>query len=220
MFEKKSYAILGLGIFGSTIARVLSDSNHDVIAIDRDITCVDRVSEYVVNAVQADITDIDQLRSIGVQDVDVAVVATGSHLEDSIMAVLNLKELGVPYVVAKAKNRKYMNILEKVGADRVVRPEKEMGERVAKQLLSTNIIDLIDIDDDYSVIEIAALPDWQNRSLKDLNLRKNFGINVLGIRKNPKAHLSISPDADYVISEQDRLLIIADKKKFAELNLD
>ena len=220
MSEKKSYAILGLGIFGSTIARVLSDSNHDVIAIDRDITCVDRVSEYVVNAVQADITDIDQLRSIGVQDVDVAVVATGSHLEDSIMAVLNLKELGVPYVVAKAKNRKYMNILEKVGADRVVRPEKEMGERVAKQLLSTNIIDLIDIDDDYSVIEIAALPDWQNRSLKDLNLRKNFGINVLGIRKNPKAHLSISPDADYVICEQDRLLIIADKKKFAELNLD
>lgn len=220
MSERKSYAILGLGIFGSTIARVLSDSNHDVIAIDKDIICVDRVSEFVVNSVQADITNIDQLRSIGVQDVDVAVVATGSHLEDSVMAVLNLKELGVPYVVAKAKNRKYMTILEKVGADRVVRPEKEMGERVAKQLLSTNILDLIDIDEEYSVMELAAQPGWVGNSLKNLHLRNDYGINVLGIRKSPKAHLSISPSADYVIEKDDTLLVIAEKKKFASLNLE
>ena len=220
MAERKSYAILGLGIFGSTIARVLSKSNHDVIAIDKDISCVDRVSEFVVNAVQADITDLDQLRSIGVQDVDCAVVATGSHLEDSIMAVLNLKELGVPYVDAKAKNRKYLTILEKVGADRVVRPEKEMGERVAKQLLSSNIIDLIDIDNEYSVIEIAAPKNFQGKTLKELDLRQNYGINVLGIRKQPNAPLTISPDADYKIEEKDCLLIIADKEKFNSLHLE
>lgn len=216
--KNKSFAILGLGIFGSTISKALSDYNYEVIAADRDITCVDRVAEFVTNAVQIDITDVDQLRAIGVADCDVAVVATGSHLEDSIMAIMNLKELGVPYIVAKAKNKKYMNILEKIGADRVIRPEKEMGERVAKQLVSSNIVDLIDIDDEYSIVEIIAPEAWTNKSLKVLNLRVNYGINILGVRKRPGEHLSISPDADYMIEKNDRLLVIADNEVFKKFD--
>lgn len=216
--KNKSYAILGLGVFGSTISKALSDYNYEVIAIDRDITCVDRVAEFVTNAVQVDITDIDQLRAIGVADCDCAVVATGSHLEDSIMAIMNLKELGVPYIVAKAKNKKYMNILEKIGADRVIRPEKEMGERVAKQLVSSNIVDLIDIDEEYSIVEIIAPEAWTNKTLKELNLRVNYGINILGVRKRPGEHLSISPDADYIIEKNDRLLVIADNVVFKKFD--
>ncbi|SKA01693.1 potassium channel family protein [Anaerorhabdus furcosa] len=216
--KSKTYAILGLGIFGSTIAKALSDYNYEIIAIDRDITCVDRIAEFATNAVQADITDIDQLRSIGIQDVDVAVVATGSHLEDSIMAIMNLRELGVPYILAKAKNKKYMQIFEKIGADRVIRPEKEMGERVAKQLISRNIVDLIDIDQEYSVVEIIAPESWTNKSLKNLNLRANYGINILGIRKKPGEHLSISPDAEYIIEPNDRLLVIADNAVFKKFD--
>ena len=136
------------------MAKTLSEYGYDVIGIDTDISCVDRVSDFVTQAVQADFTDIDQLRSIGVEDVDVAVIATGSKLEASVMAVLHLKELGVPFILAKAKNKVYMQILLKVGADRVVRPEKEMGERVAKSLLSQNIIDMVDIDEDYSMMEL------------------------------------------------------------------
>ncbi|MEG0176708.1 potassium channel family protein [Anaerorhabdus sp.] len=216
--KTKTYAILGLGIFGSTISKTLSDYNYEVIAVDSDITCVDRVAEYVTNAVQADITDIEQLRAIGIQDCDVAVVATGSHLEDSIMAIMNLKELGVPYILAKAKNKKYMQIFEKIGADRVIRPEKEMGERVAKQLVSKNIVDLIDIDSEYSVVEIIAPEIWVGKPLKDLNLRAKYGINILGIRKKPKEHLSISPNADYVIELDDRLLVIADNTVFKKFD--
>ena len=214
MAEMKQYVILGLGIFGSTIAKTLSPYNHEVIAIDKDLACVDRVSDFVTQAIQADFTDIDQLRAIGIQDCDAAVVATGSHLEESIMGVMNLRELGIPFIMAKAKNKKYMQILQKIGADYVVRPEKEMGERVAKKLVSRNIIDLIDIDDDYSIVEIAAPAKWVGKTLKALELRTNYGINVLGIRKNPKEHLSISPDAFYTIETNDQLLVIADNKIF------
>lgn len=106
MSEMKQYVILGLGIFGSTIAKTLSQYNHEVIAIDKDLACVDRVSDFVTQAIQADFTDIDQLRAIGIQDCDAAVVATGSHLEESIMGVMNLRELGIPFIMAKAKNKK------------------------------------------------------------------------------------------------------------------
>ena len=220
MANRKSYAILGLGVFGSTIAKTLSMFNYDVIAIDRDMVCVDRLSDDVSSAIQADITDIDQLRAAGVSDVDCAIVATGTHLEDSIMAVMSLKELGIPYVVAKAKNKKYMQILEKVGADRVIRPEKEMGVRVAKQLVSSNIVDLIDVDDEYSLIEIIAPKAWVNSTLSNLDLRGKFGVNIIGIRKSPTAKLSISPGANYIIEPTDILVIIVEKTKFEKITLE
>jgi len=212
--KQKTYAILGLGVFGSTIAKTLSEFNCEVIGIDKEISCVERVSEFATQAVQADFTDIDQLRAIGIEDVDVAVVATGSRLEESILAILHLKELGVPYILAKAKNKTYMQILLKIGADRVVRPEKEMGERVAKSLLSRNVIDLVDIDDEYSLMEMHPPKAWIGKSLKNLDLRGCFGINVLGVRKSPLERLSISPDADYVINGDDRLLVIVDNNEF------
>lgn len=218
--SRKSYAVLGLGVFGSTIATTLASFDYDVIAVDLDNSCVERVLDDVTSAVVADITDIDQLKAIGIGDVDCAIVATGTHLEDSIMAIMNLKELNVPYIVAKAKNKKYMQILERVGADRVIRPEKEMGVRVAKQLVSPNIVDLIDIDNKYSVIEILAPNNWVNNTLAKLNLRNRFGVNVLGVRKSIAAPLSISPSADYLIEADDRLLVIASKEKFDTLGIN
>lgn len=212
--KQKIYAVLGLGIFGSTVAKTLSEFNYDVIALDKDISCVDRASDFVTEAVQVDFTDIEQLRAIGVGDVDVAVVATGARLEESIMAIMNLRELGVPYILAKAKNKTYREILLKIGADKVVRPEKEMGERVAKQLLSRNVVDMIDIDDNYSIVEMVPPRKWVGSSLKTLDLRNNYGINVLGIRKAQGARLSISPGPDYVIEETDQLLVIADTAVF------
>lgn len=212
--KQKTYAILGLGIFGSTIAKTLSEYNCEVIGIDKDISCVERVSEFATQAVQADFTDIDQLRAIGVEDADVAVVATGSRLEESIMAILNLKELGVPYILAKAKNKMYMQILLKIGADKVVRPEKEMGERVAKTLLSRNVIEMVDIDDEYSIMELHAPRNWVGKALIDLELRTKYGVNILGIRKHPGESLKISPAADYIIEPDDQLLVIVQNDEF------
>lgn len=215
--KRKTFAILGLGIFGSTMAKTLSEYGYDVIGMDRDIANVERVSEFVTQAVQGDFTDIDQLRSAGIQDVDVAVVATGSLLEASVMAILHLKELGVPFILAKAKNKVYMQILLKVGANKVVRPEKEMGERVAKSLMSQNIIDMVDIDEDYSMMELNAPADWVGQPLKDLDLRSKFGVNVLGVRATENAKLNLGISGDYVIGEEDHLLVIVENNKFETL---
>ncbi len=210
--SQQQFAVLGLGIFGSTVAKTLSEYNCEVLAIDKDLKCVDRVAEYVTQAIQSDITDKEQLRLAGVQDCDVAIVATGSHLEESVMAIINLKELGVPYIIAKAKNKRYMQIFSRVGADRVVRPEKEMGEQVAKSILSRNIIDMIDIDSEFSILEVKAPLKWVGRSLKELDVRNRYGVNVIGIRKHADLRLSISPDADYVIEAEDHMMVIADVK--------
>ena len=139
----KQYVVLGLGVFGSTIAKTLSQFEQEVLAIDKDVECVERVADFVTKAVVGDITDKDFLADLGISEFDVGIVAIGDHLEESILGVMNLKELGVNYIVAKAKNKRFMQVLEKVGADRVVRPEKEMGLKIARNLLRKNITDLI-----------------------------------------------------------------------------
>ena len=193
---RKQYAVLGLGVFGSSVAKTLSLYDCEVLALDVDIKCVNRIADIVTQAMQCDITDLDQLRSSGVGDCDVAIVGMGNHLEETVLAIINLKELGVPYIVAKAKNKRYMQIFTTVGADRIVRPEKEMGKQVAKSLLSNNIVEI----------------------LRELDARRRFGINVLGIRRPQDQKLSLAPDADYIIDACDHLVIIADGNTIAGLD--
>lgn len=213
--SKRQYVVLGLGIFGSTIAKKLSTYNCEVIALDNDMKCVSRMADIVTQAMHCDITDIEQLRECEISDCDVAIVSMGSHLEESVMAILNLKELGIPYIVAKAKNKRYMQIFLSVGANKVVRPEKEMGEQVAKGLLGSNIVDLIDLDSNYSVIEIPTPKKWVGKSIIELNLRKNYGINVIGIRNR---FLDVCPDPQYQILPEDHLVVIVDEKGMDKLN--
>lgn len=209
-YTDRQYAVLGLGIFGSTVAKTLSRYNCDVIAVDSDIKCVNRMADIVTQAMQCDITDIDQLRAAGIQDCDVAVVSMGNHLEQSVMAIINLKELGIPYIVAKAKNKRYMQIFSKIGANKVVRPEKEMGEQVAKGILGKNIIDIIDLDSEYSVVEIPAPKEWTGKTLIDLNLRRKYGINVIGIRNHVTGDLNVCPEPECTIEKDDHIVLIAD----------
>lgn len=216
--QKKQYAVLGLGVFGSTVAKTLSQYDCEVLALDNDIKCVNRLADIVTQAMQCDITDIDQLRTSGISECDVAIVGMGNHLEETVLAIINLKELGVPYVVAKAKNKRYMQIFANVGADRVVRPEKEMGRQIAKSLLSNNIVEMLDIDNDYSVVEIEAPFSWVGKSLKDLDARRRYGINVLGIRRPQTKKLSLTPDADYIIDACDHLVVVADSETFSHLD--
>lgn len=209
-YQNRQYAVLGLGIFGSTVAKTLSKYNAEVIAVDIDQKCVNRMADVVTQAMQCDITDIDQLRAAGIQDCDVAVVSMGNHLEQSVMAIINLKELGIPYIVAKAKNKRYMQIFSKIGANKVVRPEKEMGEQVAKGILGKNIIDIINLDSEYSVVEIPAPKEWTGKTLIDLNLRRKYGINVIGIRNHVTGDLNVCPEPECTIEKDDHIVLIAD----------
>lgn len=216
----KQYLVLGLGIFGSTVAKTLSEYGHEVLAVDQDITCVDRVAPMVSQAVQADMTNIEQLRVIGAGEFDVAIIGTGSDLENTLLAVLNLRELGVPYIVAKAKNKTAMKILETMGVDRVVRPEKEIGERVAKSLLSYNISDLISVDDKYSIVELIAPKAWIGRSLRQLELRSQYGINVIGIRSAHEKTTDVAFTPEFVLKQDDHLLVIAETVVLERLDHD
>lgn len=215
--SNRQYIVLGLGVFGSTVAQTLSKYNCEVIAIDKDIECVQRIADVVTQSVKGDITNLELLRSAGAEDCDVGIVAVGSHLEESIMAVLNLKELGVPFILAKAKNGQYKQILEKVGADKVVRPEKEMGVIAAKGVLNSNVVDMVDLDSNYSVMEIKAPVSWINKSLIDIDVRNKYGINILGIRHSD-GHLDIIPDPNYEIVKDDRLLVVSDINAVSEFD--
>lgn len=214
MKQRKTYLVLGLGIFGSTISKELVKYNQDVIAIDSNMELVEDISDSVTHAVCCDFQDIDQLIAVGIDNVDVAIVATGSHLEASIFAIMNLKQLGIPFVLAKAKDDVYGEILKKVGADKIIMPEKETGMKVSRSLLAWNIVDLFDLDKDYSIMEIKVPNSWVNKTLIDLNLRKSFGMNVIGIRSVGNSHLSINPSPSYKIQGDDQFLVVADKDIF------
>lgn len=207
--KNKQYVVLGLGVFGSTVAKTLSEFGCEVLAIDKNPECVQRISEFTTKAVVGDITDFQFLSNLGIDEFDVGVVAIGNHLEESLLGVLNLKEIGVPYIIAKAKNKRFQAILKKIGADRIVRPEKEMGERVARSLLHKNITDLVELDDQYSIVEMSVPQAWVGHSLNDLDLRKNYGINILG-RRNKETHdLELYIDPHYMIQLEDHFIMIA-----------
>jgi trk system potassium uptake protein TrkA len=219
------FAVIGLGGFGLTVARTLAEAGCQVIAIDIDQEQLRQVEEYVTYAVQLDAGDRRALEEVGVAQVDTAVVAIGSNFEASIMATLNLKELGVPLVICKAVTPRQGKILERVGADRVVFPEQDLGRRLAQTLTSPTIFDHIELSPDYSIEEIRPPADFVGKSLRDLDLRARFGLNVIGIRRekkeprlgSPLKELDIAPTADAVIREGDTLLVIGPNSSFEEL---
>ncbi len=216
--SKKTFLVLGLGIFGSTIAKQLYNHDQDVIAVDKDMSCVERISNRVSHAAVCDFTDINQLKALGVDNVDVAIIGVGSELEESVLATMNLKELKIPYIVAKARNKKYAEILLKLGVDRVVNPDKEIGIRTAKTLLASNIVDLIEVDDFYNIVEIKVNPNWVGKNLIELDLRRNYNINVLGIRPSKDERLMLNLDPNVALKEDSQLLIIADHEILQKLD--
>lgn len=219
MAGRKTFVILGLGIYGSTLAEDLVKYNHDVIAVDKDMACVERIADSVSNAICLDFTDIEQLRAVGAADADVGIIATSSHLEEAIIGVMNLKELGVHYIVCKAKNKKYAEILSKIGANKTVMVEKESARREAKQLSSSDILDLYEIDAKHTVLDMNVKKSWIGKSIIELNLRNKLNINVIGIKRNNVLSLNFDPSKP--LKENDVLLVVADNDIFKKLdNID
>lgn len=216
MSKRKTYVILGLGVFGSTLARDLSLYNQDVIAIDRDMEAVERVSEFVANSVCLDFTDPDELKAAGVDGADVAIVATGSLLEESVLGILNLKDLGIPKIIAKAKNSRFSEVFRKIGADVVVSPEKEIARKYAKQLVSGDILELFDIDSTHSIFDMNVKKEWIGKDLITLNLRARLNLNVIGVRRD--GILNLSPDPKDPFREGDQVLVIGDNDMFKKID--
>lgn len=206
----KSYVVIGLGRFGSEVAKQLYKHGCEVMAMDVSNKLVQEISNYVTHAVVSDCRDKEVLKALGVKDFDCAIVAIGDDLSASVLATMNLKELGVPYIVCKAKDETHCHVLEKLGADRVVVPEKENAARLAKSLSSPNVLDYIELSEDYGIAEVPAPKVWQSKSLRELNVRAKLGVNIIAVRS--EGEIIVSPAADYVIREGNVVVVLGDTK--------
>lgn len=211
----KQFAVIGCGRFGSSVARSLFSLGYDVLAIDQDEEKIQEISDSVTHAVQADVIDESTLKALGIRNFDVVVVSIGSDLQASIMATLIAKELGVKTVIAKAQNELHGKVLYKIGADRVVFPERDMGVRVAHNLVSSSILDYIELAPDYSIVEIAAFPEWENKTLKELRLPTKFGVSVMAIKRDDE--VNISPYADDMILKDDVLIVVGSNQDLKKI---
>lgn len=211
----KQFVIIGLGRFGSSIAKTLYSLGNDVLAIDIDEDIVQEIADSVTHAVQLDATDEHALRSLGIRNFDVAVVTIGDNIQSSVMATLLVKELGVKYIIAKGHSDLHAKVLYKIGADRVILPEKDMGVRVAHNLVSANILDYIELSEDYSIMEIQVLEEWTGRTLNELRLRSKYGINVMAIKRGDDVNLS--PSAEDIVEENDVIVAIGSAEDLSRL---
>lgn len=192
--KQKSYAVIGLGQFGMTLALTLAEANCDVLVIDDTEENIQDIAEKVTYAVKADVREPDTLKSLGVQNVDVVIVAVAENMEASITATMQAKELGVPFVMAKAMNSFHGRILSKLGADRVIYPEQSMGIRVAKNLLSSGFVDLFELSSDFSMAEFLVPEEWIGKCLADLKIREKYNINLIGIKQGDEVNVNLKPD--------------------------
>lgn len=204
----KSYMVIGLGRFGSEAAKKLCELGCEVLAIDVRSELVQQLSNHVTHAVVADAQDKDVLRALGAKDFDCAIVSIGGSLADSVLATMNLKELGVPFIVCKAHDETHRQVLMKLGADQVVIPEQENAARLARSLSNPNVLDYIELSDEYGIIEVPAPKRWLEKTLKELNVRAKLGVNIIAVKRDNK--INVSPAADYQILEGDTMVVLGD----------
>lgn len=206
--KRKQFVVIGLGRFGSSIAKTLYSLGNDVLAIDSNEETVQDIADSVTHAVQVDATDENSLRTLGISNFDVAVISIGSDVQASIMAALLAKEHGVKTIIAKANSELHGRVLKKIGVDRVIFPERDMGVRVAHNLVSSSILDYIELSPDYSIAEIASPKEWYGKTLKELNMRSKYGINVMALKRNNE--VNVSPSAEDTIGKGDIIIAIGE----------
>lgn len=209
------FAVIGLGRFGSSVARTLYDLGHNVLAMDKDEEALRLVVDHVTHSVQIDSTDPEALRAVGITNFDAVVVSIGTDIQESILTTMLLKDLGVRKVVAKAVDERQGKVLEKVGADTVIFPERDMGVRVAHSLASPNVLEYLELSPEYTIDEVRVPDRLDGRSLGDLELRNKFGVNVLLVLRD--SQLLISPATDLQLQTGDVLVVVGENRQLDRL---
>ncbi|HHX72440.1 MAG TPA: TrkA family potassium uptake protein [Clostridiales bacterium] len=204
--KRTQFAVLGLGKFGSSVASTLFSNGYDVMCCDLSEAQVHEAASFCTHAVQADVTDKAAMENIGLGNFDVVIVALSEDFENALIAVMIAKELGVPFIVAKANGPRQKVILESIGVDRVILPEVEMGERVALSLISNNLMEYIHLSDEYDILEMRPKPEWVGKSLQKLRLRQTESLNIIAIIRNNKVMAVLDPSTE--LMEQDLLIVL------------
>ena len=213
----KSFAVIGLGRFGKNLAVRLASLGNEVLAIDNDMENVQAVADQVTQAVETDALDESALKALGITEFDCVLVTISEKIEASILITSMLKGMGVNYVVSKAVTDLHATVLKQVGADKVVFPDKDMSEKLAQNLTATSILDYIDLSDKYSIVEVEAPKTWYGKSLKQLNIRAVYGVNVVAIKKRFSDDINVSPLPDYTFMENDILVVIGTNEDINKL---
>ena len=211
----KSYAVFGLGRYGRSVAKELVQSGAEVLAVDSDLSIVNSAITEIPFCKCADVTKAEVLKQLGVANIDVVIIAMAGNIEASVMATMLCKEMGVKTVIAKCSNEMSLKVLKRVGADKVVFPESESGIRLAKNLLSSGFVDVIELSKDVSMVELNVHKDWVNKTLLELNLRKKYSINVVAIRQNDSVRIDIDPNER--LEESMKLIVIMNASKMGRL---
>ena len=212
---RKQFAVFGLGSFGMRVAITLQQLGCEVIAVDHDKERVKDVADHVSFAMRADIGDPDVIRSLEPRNLDGIIIAAADNMEASIMATLSAKEINIPYVLCKARDDMHAQVLKKIGADAIVFPEEEMGKKVAKSLVSVNLTDWIALSPDYSILETAIPKSWVGKTLKELDVRKKYNVNVAALKEGEK--VEINPDPDMPLREGMILVLIGEDKSLENI---
>lgn len=218
---KKQFAVIGLGRFGGSICRTLSEQGVEVLAVDNDEDRVNEFSSIATHAVIADSTDETVLKSLGLRNFDHVIVAIGDNIQASILTTLILKEMGVVKVTAKAQNDYHEKVLRKIGADFVIHPERDMGTRIAHNITSSSVLDYLELSDEHSILEVVAGKKMGGKTLIDLDVRARFGVNIVAIKEG--GEINVSPRADQIVQEGDILIVIGadeDIERFRNQMLD
>ena len=214
--KNKQYLVFGLGRFGSSMARALCAQGQEVLAVDSDQELVNQIAPHVTQALQLDATDEEALRSLGVKNFDAAVVAIGQNTRDSILVSVLLKEMCIPYLVAKANDDLHAKVLRKIGADRVIFPERDMGARLARSIITPNVLELMNLSDDYQIMEIRVPERWVGDTIIGVNVRRKYGVNILAIHRADRFLVSPAPDMAFV--EGDTLLVMGKREDIERLD--
>lgn len=202
----KEFAVIGLGRFGGSICRALSEEGMEVMAIDTDEDKVNQFANIASHAVVGDTTDESVLKSLGIRNFDHVIVAIGDNIQASILTTLILKELGVKHITVKAQNDYHEKVLSKIGADRIVHPERDMGKRIAHNIISNNVLDYLELSDEHSIVEIVANERLDGHSIIDLDIRAKYGINIVAMKRDK--NIIVSPQANEIIRKNDILIVI------------
>ena len=202
----KNFIVIGLGRFGTAVARELYAVGKDVLATDVKSENVQNIADYVTHAVTGDGRDPAVLQAIGIQDYDCAVVTVGDDVGSSALITMRLKEAGVPKVICKAQSHVHQRLLEKLGADRVVFPEHEMGIKTAQGLARSNILNFIELSPEFAIVEVDPPASWAKKSVRELDVRAKYKLNIIAVRRG--GEMNVAPGADWIISEEDKLIVL------------
>lgn len=213
----KTFLIIGLGRFGSAAAEQLFDMGHEVIILDHSEESVSHLADHCTHAAIGDAQDVEVLRAVGAAECDCAIVAMGGELSASILITMNLRELGCKYIICKAQNELSKRALERVGADRVIIPEREMAIRLVKSLGSGHFLDYIEFSGEYAIAEIQPPESWYGKSLKDLNVRANHEVSVLAIKNDKQEKLLMSPGAEDRVEKGDTVMVMGRNEALSRL---